>query len=236
MRSRRHEFGRRGCAAFPAYHSAVIPPSTRRPRLPGVLRGGQILLGVVLLAALAGCGGRTFDPAAPCTEDGRAPGAYPALEAVLPTSFDGRPPDSLDSGRNCEPAGLGTLAERGVEELRFAGAIWDLGSGGGVTEAVLEAPGLRADWVAEFYEAGARSGRRVEAVTVSEAAVGELVGTRIDALNGESFQTVVVVPDATDRVRVAIVASPIRVVQTRERHDEIVLNALIAGFPGVCCN
>jgi hypothetical protein len=181
---------------------------------------------LALLLAVVACGGPPFDPSGACTADGRAAGAYPALEALVPAEFDGRRPDSLDSGRNCSRETLGTLADRGVEEMRFAGGIWDLGSGGGVTLAVLEAPGLRPDWVAEFYETGARSGRRVEDVTVSETTIGGRPATRIDALNGESFQTVVVVPDAADLVRVVIVASAIREVQTRAAHDAIVGAAL----------
>ena len=179
------------------------------------------------MIALTGCGSRPFDSSGACTEDGRAPGAYPALEAILPATFDGRGPDSLDSGRNCRDS-LGTLASHGVEEVRFAGAIWDLGSGGGVTQAVLEAADLQPAWVTEFYETGARAGRRVEEVTLSRVAVGERDGTRIDALNGESYQTVVIVPDLANRVRIVIVANAIREIATREAHDAVVGRALDA--------
>lgn len=198
--------------------------ASRGPGLAGTL--------ALLLAGVVACGAPPFDPSGACTADGRAAGAYPALEALVPPKFEGRTPDSLDSGRNCSDAALGTLAARGIDELRFAGGIWDLGSGGGVTLAVLEAPGLQPDWVAEFYEAGARSGRRVEDVTVSETIVGGRPAARIDALNGESFQTVVVVPDAADLVRVVIVASAIREVQTRAAHDEVVGAAVTALLDG----
>lgn len=192
---------------------------------------------LLLLAGAVGCsGGATFDPSGPCVADGRAPGAYPELEALPPKLYVDRPPDRLDSGRNCTDEALGTLAEHGVDEVRYGGATWDLGSSSGVTMAVLEADGLRADWVAEFYEAGARGARRVEELTVGPIALGEAEGTRIDVLNGESFQTVVVAPGDADRVRVVLVASDVREIETRAAHDTRVVGALTLWFPGVCCN
>lgn len=191
---------------------------------------------VVALLAAAACGPTTFDPATPCTEDGRFAGAYPALEAKLPRQHDGRTADTVDSGRNCEAESLGTLAARGVDELRYAGAIWDLGSGAAVSHAILEADALTAERVAEFYEAGARAGRRVEEVTVGDIALGELRGRRIDALNGESYQTVVVGPGDPDQIRVVIVANPIRQIETREAHEKVVVAALTSAFEAFCCN
>lgn len=195
----------------------------------------RLLACVVLAASLVACGPETFDPATPCTQDGRFPGAYPALERTLPAEYAGRPADTVDSGRSCEPGSLGTLAARGIEELRFAGAIWDIGSGAAVSFAVLESDGLRADWVAEFYEVGARAGRRVEEVTVSPIRLGELRATRVDALNGESYQSVIVLPGADGRVTVVIVANPIREIRTRDAHDTVVSDALAAAVPGSCC-
>ncbi len=115
-------------------------------------------------------------------------------------------------------------------EVRFAGANWDLGSNSGVTLAVFEAPRLEAAWVAEFYEVGARAARRTESVEVGSVAIPDgSSGSRIDALNGESYQSVIVWPDG-DRVRVALVASFIRAVETREAHDAIVDEALAAAM------
>lgn len=211
----------------------MIPFLDGRPRpSPGALRAlaPSLLAVAVAVLAVAGCGGGSFDPAGPCTTDGRAAGAYPDLEALVPTSFDGRPPDRLDSGRNCSAAALGTLADAGIHELRFAGAIWDLGSNSGVTMAVLEADGLDLAVAAEFYETGARSGRNVDSVETSTIPVGAVDGTRIDALNGESFQTLIVVPAEPNRVRVVIVASFIREVDTREAHDSVVTDAIAAAF------
>jgi hypothetical protein len=147
-----------------------------------------------------------------------------------------RPPDRLDSGRNCTDEALGTLAEHDVEEVRYAGATWDLGSSSGVTMAVFEADGLQAEWVAEFYEAGVRAAGRVDEVTVAPMALGDVQARRIDVLNGESFQTVVVAPGDADRVRIVLVASSIREIQTRAAHENRVLGALTFWFPGFCCN
>ena len=58
---------------------------------------------------------------------------------------------------------------------------------------------------------------------------------RVDALNGESFQTVFIWPDG-ERVRIVLVGSAIREIQTKAAHDAVVLNALIAAIPGFCCN
>lgn len=191
---------------------------------------------VIVTVAIACSAGPSFDPTAPCVADGRSPGAYPELEALPPKVYAGRPPDRVDSGRNCSEAALGTLAGHGVEELRFAGATWDLGSANGVTMAVLQAEGLEPDWVAEFYEAGARAGRRVEEVTVEDLDLGGVPGTWIDVLNGDSFQSIVVAPLETDRVRVVLVASAIREIETRATHKDRVVGALTSWFPGFCCN
>ena len=215
------------------YHSAVIRVPGDRGPLPSRAvagRAASILAVLAMVAAIVGCGGGSFDPDASCTADGRAPGAYPELEALVPATFEGRSPDRLDSGRNCSATALGTLAAGGIDELRFAGGIWDLGASGGVTLAVLEADGLDASAAAAFYEAGARAGRKVESVERSAIPVGGLDGARIDALNDESFQTVVVVPGDPDRVWVVIVASAIREVETREAHDSVVTDAIAAAF------
>ena len=202
-----------------------------RSALPAGARAVGTILVIVLLAGLvAACAAARFEPSGPCGADGRAPGAYPGLEAALPTTFRGRAPDKVDSGRNCTPRALATLVAHGVSELRFAGATWDLGSSSGLTLAVFEAPGLEAGWVSEFYEVGARTAKKTESVEVKPVALaGGRSGTRIDALNGESYQTVVVWPDG-GLVRVALVANFIREIQTKERHDAVVTEALMAAM------
>ena len=206
-----------------------MPPGSG-PRRP--LRGLSSAAGFVLAAAVVfGCGSAAFDPLSPCSADAKAAGDYPALEALVPKQFDDRAPDRVDSGRSCTPTALGSLVAHDVAELRFAGSTWDLGSGGGVTLAVLEADSLDAAWVAEFYQAGARVARNTETVDRTTMTLPDgRYATRIDTLNGESYQTVVVWPDGA-RVRVALVASAIREVQTKNAHEAVVAAALAAAFP-----
>jgi hypothetical protein len=213
-----------GRSADRPYDRSVFPRITAlaRPR-------AAFLVAVVLLATLAvGCSGASFEPSGPCTSDGRAAGAYPELEALVPATFRGRPPDRLDSGRNCTAQALATLVAHGVTELRFAGGTWDLGSSSGVTLAVFEATVLDPSWLAEFYEVGARTARNTESVESRAVIVPNgSPGTRIDALNGESYQSVIVWQDG-DQVRVALIASFIRQTQTKEAHDAVVTEALQA--------
>jgi len=185
------------------------------------------LLTALTLGACSSGGASTFDPQAPCNADGQRPGAYPELEAVLPAAFEGAAPKRLDSGRNCSEGALGTLVGHGVEELRFAGALWETGSRSGVTVAVFTAPGLTASQVAEFYEAGARAARKTENVTTSPIRVGGVEGHRLDTLNDESFQTIVVL-DSRDGeiVHAVLVASDVREIQTLEAHEAVVRRAV----------
>lgn len=186
---------------------------------------------LVLAATAASCAAPSFDASAPCTSDQRIAGAYPALEALVPRVFSDRGPDLVDSGRTCTDVALGTLKAQGVRELRFAGATWVLGSSSGVSFAILEADELRADWVSAFYEAGARAAKNSLSVDTSATEIHGQPASRIDTLNGESYQTVVVSPDG-QRVRVVIVASFVREIQTKEAHEAVVTEAIAAAFPG----
>lgn len=210
-------------AAFRSGRSLALRPLALRPLI-------AIVTAVLLLLALAGCGA-TFDPTGSCTADGSSPGAYPDLEAAIPTSFRSARPAQLDSGRTCTASGLGTLAARGVAELRFAGGTWATGRDSGVSLAVFidqVGPALDPAWIAEFYEAGARTGKNVTSVDASAYPVNSSIsGRRLDVLNGESFQSVVVWQRG-DRIAVALVADFIRDIQTREAHDTVVREAVDA--------
>lgn len=199
----------------------------RHRRRPAI----RLVLGAALLCLatlLAGCGGGPpFDPTGPCTADGSAPGAYPDLEALIPATFRGVAPDSLDSGRACTPAGLGTLAATGLTELRFAGGTWTTGTSSGVSLALFRAPDLTADQVGEFYGAGARAGRNIDTVETTTIVVGDATGRRVDALNNESYQTIVAWPRGDD-IAIAIVGSFIREIQTMEAHEVVVQEAIDA--------
>jgi hypothetical protein len=199
-----------------------MPPGT------SVRSSARAALVVAVLSLLvAACGAASFDPSAPCTADGRAAGAYPDLEALVPRTLDGKPADSTDSGRNCTPTSLGSLAGHGVTELRFAGSTWGGGPNGGVSIAVFDAPGLQAGWVHDFYVAGAQSAREAETVEESQPTVNGRPAFRVDALNGESYQTVIDWQDG-ERVRVVLVASFIREVSTKAQHERTVQAALAA--------
>jgi hypothetical protein len=165
------------------------------------------------MLALAACGGPvapvvSFDPAGACTTDGQQPGAYPELEALLPTEFDGVAANNVDSGRTCTPAALGTLADAGVKELRFAGATWDAAGTAGWTIAAFKADGLTPAVMRDFYETGARSARRTEKVAVSDTTVGGAPAKRLDVLMSDGTgQTVVAWQrDATSPVWVLLAA------------------------------
>lgn len=188
----------------------------------------------MLSAAVVGCGptGPSFDPTGPCVADGQAEGAYPDLEAAIPTTLRGERPARLDSGRSCSAGNLGTLAGRGVTELRFAGGLWEVGDQSGVTIARFTAPGLASTWMAEFYEAGARAGRRTEDIEVTRPPIHGGPGWRLDTLNDESFQTIVVWPDEEPgAVWVVLAASGIREVTTREAHESVVVDAIASVGP-----
>ncbi|HEY0444466.1 MAG TPA: hypothetical protein VGC90_09605 [Candidatus Limnocylindrales bacterium] len=193
-----------------------------------ILRARFALLAAVLFVAGCTGGGATFQPSGPCTTDGQRPGAYPALEALVPTSLAGRKPDRLDSGRSCSDKALGTLVTHGVSELRYAGGLWQLGSNSGTTLVVFDSPTpLQPSWLGEFYEASARAANKTENIQTKPVNVGSAAGYRLDTLNDDSYQTVVVWPH-DGRVVAALVGSSVREVTTRAGHDEAVKAALAA--------
>ncbi len=188
---------------------------------------------LILTLLLAGCGA-SFDPTGPCTANGSAPGAYPELEAAIPKTFRGAPPAELDSGRACTADGLGTLAAHGVTEMRFAGGTWKTGTDSGLSLAVFlgpTGPALTRDWITEFYETGARAGKKVTSLETTDYPVSASVtGRRIDVLNDESYQSVVVW-ERNGQVAVALVADFIREIQTKDAHD-VLVRAAVDTFAG----
>lgn len=170
------------------------------------------VLWFVLAIAVMACGSAipvvSFDPASPCTTDGRQPGAYPDLEAVLPTTYEGRTADNVDSGRSCTPVALGRLADLGIAELRFAGATWGLGGTAGLTVAAFEATGLDPAAMIEFYAQSAKANRKTEKLQVSDATAGGLPARRLDVLQSDgAYQTIVAWPAGVDgRVMVLLAA------------------------------
>jgi hypothetical protein len=190
-----------------------------------------LLVAIVALPALtAGCRASGSPARAACV-DTRAPGTNRALEARLPSRLGDAAPTTVDSGANCSAEALTTLAGHGVQELDFAGATWDAGNGVATSIAVLALPAvapLPVAWVEEFYEVGARSGKKTDNVTVTRPTLpGAGTVYRLDALNDLSFQSVLVWADAPV-VRVVIVASPVNPSASRAEHDSRVEAAIQA--------
>ena len=85
--------------------------------------------------------GRVVRPAAGLHRGRLGAGAYPDLEALIPTSYEGRAPDTLDSGRNCTPKPRRACATAGIDEVRFAGGTWGFGGERAAALAVFRRPG-----------------------------------------------------------------------------------------------
>jgi hypothetical protein len=153
-----------------------------------------LVASALIVGACSGAGAPvvSFDPASPCTSDGQQPGAYPELEALLPTDLEGTAPENMDSGRTCTTAGLGSLAAAGVKEVHYAGATWQTGGTSGWTIAAFKGDGLDAANLHDFYVAGARSARRTDRLNVSDTTVGGVPAKRLDVLMSDGTgQTVV---------------------------------------------
>lgn len=177
--------------------------------MPHRSRFGALLLAAVMAAGVvAGCAAGTppsFDPTGACTSDGYVAGAYPELEARLPTTYQGTGPGTLNSGRNCTSANLGVLAAYGFTEIRFAGATWSFGAERAAVLAVFNARGLTADKMAEFYARSAQVASRTQIVATSTPTLAGRPGRRLDTKSGERLQTVVTWPSAdADYVNVVI--------------------------------
>lgn len=173
---------------------------SRMRSAPFVLFGLAFVL-VGCLPAIAA----SFDPTGPCITDGSAPGGYPDLESRVPQAYRDVPPDTLDSGRNCSGPSLGSLAELGFEELRFAGGTWGFGAERAVVLAVFTAPGLDAEAIADFYAESARTATRTEILDESAPSIAGRPGRRLDTKTVERLQSVVVWPASEpDLVNVVI--------------------------------
>jgi hypothetical protein len=165
--------------------------------MPRFLRFGFLALCVVfVMAACSSSTPASFDPTGACSTDGRAAGAYPDLEALVPTRYQGVPPETLDSGRNCTAGNLGSLASQGISEVRFAGGIWTFGAERAAVLAVFRTAGLTADALATFYADSAQTASRTTITGSTAPMIDGRPGHRLDTKTGERVQTVVVWPGA----------------------------------------
>lgn len=171
----------------------------------------------LLLAACAGSAPPpSFDPATPCggVDRQQMKGAYPDLEARVPTQVDGQAADSRDSGRFCSKATLGTLWDAGIHETQFGGGIWAIEPTSGTSLAgfqlsVFRAPGLTAQLMADEYKSGANGTSRVTIVSATNEQVNGRLGFRINLLNGDSHQAIVVWPSADGAVIQVVIAADV---------------------------
>jgi hypothetical protein len=141
-------------------------------------------------------------------------GAYPDLEARIPLALDGQAADSRESGRFCSKATLGKLWDAGVREEQFGGGIWAVEPGGGTSLAglqlsVFRAPGLTAQLMADLYKSGADATQRVTVVSATNEQVNGRPGFRINLLNGDSHQAIVVWPSADGAVVQVVIAADV---------------------------
>ena len=142
---------------------------------------------------------------------------------MVPPIYEDASPETLDSGRHCTAASLGTLREAGIDEVRFAGGTWGFGGIRAAALAVFSAPGLTAEAMADFYAASARTANRTLVTGESEPTLAGRQVHRIDTETGPRQQTVVVWPAAEPDV--------VNVVITNDLPDQKI-EAAIQAFGG----
>ena len=148
-------------------------------------------------------------------------GAYPALEARIPETIGGIAPVSRDSGRFCSKETLGSVLDAGVTEVRFGGGIWEAGERGGIQLGAFEGDGLTPALLAEEYRRAADTSRRTEAVRATTLEIAGRPAWRIDVVNGNSRQAIVVWGSADGAVVQVVVAADV---------DESELQGAIAAY------
>jgi hypothetical protein len=207
----------------------------RTGRAHGEARRSLVLAILAFAALLAACGtALQGGPLGPCGDDAKAAGGFPELEALLPATLGpgGPAPNVVDSRRSCSDMALTTLKAHGVTELRAAGATWEYSKSEATLIAVLATPtwvpSLEAAWVEEWYEQGARAGKKTDNIDVSRPLVdpvGEVFW--LDTVNDLSFQTVVTW-QAGGLTHVVIVASDVAPLRDIAAHEEKVVAAVRA--------
>jgi hypothetical protein len=157
-----------------------------------------------------------FDPATPCggVDRQEMKGAYPDLEARIPLEVAGQAADSRISGRYCSKATIGTLWDAGIRETEFGGGIWAFDPGGGTSLpgmqlSVFRASGLTAQLLADEYKAGAGGTSRVTIVSATSEQINGRPGFRINLLNGDSHQAILVWPSADGAVLQVVIAADV---------------------------
>jgi hypothetical protein len=152
----------------------------------------------------------SFNPAADCNgaDSQIMAGAYPQLEALLPTSLAGVAPTSLVSGRFCSANTLGTLYQAGIHETHFGSAVWNRDSGSGIQMTIMEAPGLTVANAIQSYGYGAQNAPKVHLLTSTDVTVNGIAGKRLDIENDDFQQEVIIWPtDTPGRLHILIASN-----------------------------
>jgi hypothetical protein len=206
-----------------SYVMRTSVPRERRPTQLPALALGLLAAAALLLAACSPAAPASFDPATACVGTAREQmkGAYPALEARIPEAIGGIAPASRDSGRFCSKETLGSVLDAGVTEVRFGGGIWEAGERGGIQLGAFEGDGLTPALLAEEYRRAADASRRTEAVRATTLEVAGRPAWRIDVVNGNSRQAIVVWGSADGAVVQVVVAADV---------DETELQGAIAAY------
>ena len=138
----------------------------------------------------------TFDPASACTTDGRQPGAYPELEALLPNGV--RRQGARHAWTRAATARRGprhARRRRASPAWSSPGATWELGGTTGLTVAVFQGKGLDPKELFTFYRDSGGTDRHTEKMSTSDVTVGGQAARRLDMLASDGTgQTVVVWP------------------------------------------
>jgi len=197
-----------------------VPPERNRPR---ALALAVLACAALLLGGCSSASPASFDPATPCAGTAREQmkGAYPALEARIPETIGAVAPASRDSGRFCSKETLGSVLDAGVTEVRFGGGIWEAGERGGIQLGAFEGDGLTPALLAEEYRRAADASRRTEAVRATTLEIAGRPAWRIDVVNGNSRQAIVVWGSADGAVVQVVVAADV---------DETELQGAIAAY------
>ena len=111
-------------------HSAYPPRDATTDRAASASLVLSLARASSLVAACSGGTPPSFDPTGTCTADGRAPGAYPDLEALVPTTYEAAARARSTPAATARPTNLGSLADAGIDEVRFAGGTWTFGGNG----------------------------------------------------------------------------------------------------------
>jgi len=186
------------CPAGPLFHRAhqlegdlIFAPRAH------VIATSLALLTALLVGACAG-GPPTPDPSASCNgvDAPAAPGYYPALESLLPTTLAQATPSVVNSGRFCVAASLGSLQAAGVSDLHFAGAQFPASDSTGVSLLEYSAPSLTPSMLADAFTAGAASATDVNQIQTQAVTVAGRAGVRIQVNNQDVLQVLIFWPAA----------------------------------------